>query len=78
MPKNPALSATVKITCKDINNNSVAKMFNAVGSLSFDYDKGTVNIVDDSGSFYFPLIPSTTLTYTITGGLAGQHAVVIS
>ncbi len=78
MPNTPRLKATVSITVKDINNNSVAKQFNNVYNLNFDYNDGTVNIVDATGSFYFTLITITSLTYTITTGLAGQHAVVAS
>ncbi len=74
----PLLTATVKITVKDINNNSVAKQFNAVNYLNFDYVDGSVNIVDATGSFYFTLKSITSLTYTVTTGLAGSHVVVMS
>lgn len=78
MPLNPALSARVTITVADINGNSVAKQFNAVSSLHFDYSTGRVNIVDVTGSFYFTLLTITTLTYTITTGLGGTTTVVMS
>lgn len=78
MAYTPRINATVKITCKDINNNSVAKQFNQVLSLSFDYNDGTVNIVDVTGSFIFGLTLVTSLSYTIVTGLGGQHTVVAS
>jgi hypothetical protein len=78
MPNAPLLAATVRITVRDINNNNVAKQFNSVSYLDFDYVDGTVRIVDATGSFIFTLKTITTLTYTITTGLAGQHAVVMS
>lgn len=78
MPLNPAVNTRVKITVADINGNSVAKQFNAVSSLQFDYSVGKVNIVDATGSFYFTLLTITTLTYTITTGLGGTTTVVMS
>lgn len=78
MPSTPAINATVNITVKDINNNSVAKQFNRVTGLNFDYFKGMVNIIDVTGSFFFPLNTLTTLTYTIVTGVNGQHTVVAS
>lgn len=78
MPINPRLIATVKITVKDINGNNVAKQFNSVYNLIFDYNDATVNIVDASGSFYFPLSTITSFTYTITTGTAGSHVIVMS
>ena len=67
MPTTPAITATVKITVKDINNNSVAKQFNNVSELRFDYAKGMVRITDTTGEFYFTLLTITTLTYTVLG-----------
>lgn len=66
---NPAkITGVVTITVKDINNNSVAKTFNDVITLSFDFFNGKVNIVDtDQGSFYFSILLITTVTYTING-----------
>jgi hypothetical protein len=78
MANTPLINATVKITVKDINNNSVAKQFNNVIGMNFDYSDGTVNIIDITGSFYFTLKTITTLTYTITANPNGQHAVVMS
>jgi hypothetical protein len=78
MANQPLIRGTAKVTAKDINNNSVAKQFNSVYYIHFDYNDGTVNIVDATGSFYFPLGPMTTVTYTITNGIGGQHAVVMS
>jgi spore coat protein U-like protein len=74
----PLLNATVKITVKDINGNSVAKQFNQVTNLNFDYNDGTVNIIDATGSFNFTLKTETTLTYTIAVGVGGSHVVVMS
>ncbi len=78
MPNNPILIARVTITAKDINNNNVAKTFNSVYNMNFDYNDGTINIVDATGSFYFNLKAITTLTYTITAGIAGSHVVSMS
>ena len=78
MANSPLVKATTRVTCKDINNNSIAKQFNSVKALNFDYNDGTVNVVDTTGSFYFPLTPATTLTYTITLGVGGQHTIVMS
>jgi hypothetical protein len=78
MANSPLLKATVKVTAKDINGNNVAKQFNDVKYVNFDYTDGSVNIVDVTGSFYFPLTPMTTLTYTIVANPGGSHAVVMS
>ena len=67
MPLAPAIAASVNITAVDINGNSIAKQFNAVSALNFDYFKGMVNVVDVTGSFYFSLMTITTLTYTVVG-----------
>lgn len=73
MPTTPALNATVKITV-----NSVAKQFNAVSALQFDYAKGMVRVTDATGEFYFTLLTITTLTYTVVSGTGGSHTVVMS
>ena len=78
MANQPLIVSTVKVTAKDINGNNVAKTFSAVTQIKFDYSKGMVHILDATGSFYFPLTPMTTLTYTIVTGVAGSHAVVMS
>lgn len=78
MPLNPAINARVTITVADVNGNSVAKQFNNVRELKFDYNTGKVNIVDITGSFYFTILTITTLTYTITTGLGGTTTVVMS
>jgi hypothetical protein len=78
MANAPLLLATVNITVKDINGNSVAKQFNAVTSLHFDYNKGMVNIIDVTGQFYFTLTTITTLTYTVVSGVGGVTTVVMS
>lgn len=75
MAKDLAIFATVKITAKDVNGNNVAKQFNSVRRLDFDYIDGTVNIVDVTGSFYFTIALITTFTYTIAGT---SHTVVMS
>ena len=75
----PLVVATVSVTAKDINNNNVLKKFNDVRALNFNYDKGMFNVVDATGSFYFPLAsPLATVTYTIVVGVNGQHTVVMS
>jgi len=78
MPNQPALNAVVRITARDINNNNVQKSFFQVRQLEFDYTDAIVNIIDVTGSFYFPLTPTTTVTYTIVAGVNGSHTVVIS
>ena len=78
MPNMPLIKSTVNVTAKDVNGGNVAKQFNNVTGIHFDYNTGMVNIVDATGSFYFPLTPMTTLTYTIVTGLAGSHVVVMS
>lgn len=78
MANQPLITATVKITVADINGNSVAKQFNAVTYLNFDYNDGTINIVDQTGSFYFTLKTITSFTYTIVTGIAGTHTIVMS
>jgi len=74
----PLLNATVKITAKDINGNNIAKQFNSVNYLNFDYEKATVNVVDTTGSFYFAINPISSFTYTIVANPGGSHAIVIS
>lgn len=78
MANTPLITATVKITARDINNNNVAKQFNNVTFMNFDYNDGTINIIDKTGSFYFNLKLVTSLTYTIVAGVNGQHTVVMS
>lgn len=78
MANQPTIIATVRITVVDINGNVTAKQFNGVRNLNFDYNDGTVNIMDITGSFYFGLKTITALTYTIVTGIAGQHTVVLS
>ena len=78
MANKPAILATVTVTAKDIKGGNVAKQFNQVSGIVFDYTDGSINIIDATGSFYFPLGPMTTLTYTIVNGIGGQHTVVMS
>ena len=78
MPTTPAINAIVSITVKDINGNSVAKKFNNVSRLTFDYSKGMVKIVDVTGQFYFTLTTITTLTYTVVSGIGGVTTVVMT
>jgi len=78
MANTPLITATVKITAKDINGNNVAKQFNNVYYLNFDYNDGTVNIVDATGSFYFNLKLITSFTYTIVAGVGGVTTIVMS
>lgn len=74
----PLIQARVNITARDMNGNNVAKQFNSVMGMNFDYNDGTINIIDATGSFYFNLKLVTTLTYTITTGVTGLHNVVMS
>lgn len=68
MSQPAAIATRVTITAKDPSGNNVAKVFNSVYNLSFDYFKGIVNIVDSvQGSFYFGLTTLTTITYTVNG-----------
>ena len=68
MPSTPAIITTVTITSKSLDGISVAKTFNNVIGLSFDYFKGMINLIDSvQGQFYFPLIPVTIATSTIAG-----------
>lgn len=78
MANQPVIVGTVKVTAKDVNGNNIAKQYNSVYSLTFDYNRGMVMVVDVTGSFYFPLTPMTTLTYTITPNPGGSHASVMS
>jgi len=79
MPTTPAITATVKVTAKDINGNNIAKQFNNVGSLQFDYVKGIVQVTDlNQGQFYFSLLLVTTLTYTVVACVGGATTVVMS
>ena len=76
MPSTPAILGVVTITVKDINNNSVAKIFNNVRFMNIDYYDGTINIVDATqGSFYFGISLVTIFTITIAGT---THTIVIS
>jgi len=78
MPNQPLVLARVTITAKDINNNNIAKTFNTVRAVDIDFVDGTINIIDGTGSFYFPIKPLTTVTYTITPGVNGVHVIVAS
>jgi hypothetical protein len=74
----PAILANVKITADDVNGNNVAKQFNAVGSVTFDFNKGQVNIVDQTGSFYFSAGDLGTVTYTVSAGDFSPVSIVMS
>ncbi len=78
MANQPVISATAKVTAKDVNGNNIAKQYNSVLAMNIDYTKGIVNIIDVTGSFYFPFVQMATLTYTITANPGGQHVVVMS
>lgn len=79
MPTTPAINAIITITVKDINGNSVAKTYNTVKSLHFDYSKGMVSVDDaEQGMFYGSLLTITALTYTIVAGVNGATTVVMS
>jgi len=77
MPATPAINCNVTITSKSLAGDSVAKTFNNVIALNFDYFKGTVNVVDAvQGSFFFGLTLVTVTTVTIVAGIS--TTVVIS
>ncbi len=68
MANSPLLPCRVTVTAKDINGNNVAKTYNSVISLNFDYAKGMANIVDlVQGQYYFSLTLITSVTYTVAG-----------
>lgn len=68
MANTPLIFARVNITVKDINNNSVAKQFNSVLNMNFDYNDATLMILDQQqGSFYFGISKVTSFTCTING-----------
>ena len=65
----PVVTATsVTITATSIGGSSVAKTFNAVSELTYDFVKGMVKIVDTTGTFYFSYTALTTITHVIAGG----------
>ena len=63
------MSSSAAITGKlTITTNSVAKVYNSVTQLNFDFFHGTVGGVDgDLGPFNFGLTAATTVTYIIAG-----------
>lgn len=70
-----AAPARVTITAVSIGGDSVAKTFNAVTEIHFNYFENMINIVDATGSFYFGYVSISTVTYTIA---AGVTTIVIS
>lgn len=66
MANNPP--AIVTITAPDMAGNSVAKTFSSVESIKYDFVERTINIVDDSGSFYFGYNTIATVTHVISNG----------
>lgn len=62
--------ASVTITATGIGGSSVAANYNNVKQLNFDFFNNKINVVDETGSFYFTLDPVATLTYTVTAGAA--------
>ena len=67
MANTPLITATARITARDINGNNTVKQFNMVKYINIDYTDATINIIDVTGSFYFPILPFVSLTYTIAG-----------
>jgi len=67
MSQSAVITCRVTITSKSLAGDSIAKVFNNVRALNFDYFDGTVNIVDETGSFTFGISLATTVTYTIVG-----------
>lgn len=79
MAADPLIRGIVTVTAKDINGGNIAKVFNNVSSLNYDYVKGMGRVVDlVQGEYYFPLTPLTSVTYTIVANPAGSHTVVMS
>lgn len=68
MANQPALTAAVTVTAVNIKGASVANIFAQVRSISMDYDKGMLSLLDaEQGAFYFPLTPVTTITFVVAG-----------
>ena len=67
MANQPAIVATLTITARDINGNYTKKQFNSVYGVNFDYNKGMLNVIDATGSFYFSLTAVVSFTNIIVG-----------
>ena len=78
MANAPLINVRVTVTARDLLNNNVAKQFNSVKAVNYDFNDGTVNVVDATGSFYFQLKPITTITVTVVTGVNGQYNFVMS
>jgi hypothetical protein len=79
MANTPLVNGIITITATDINGNRIAKTFNSLAYLNFDYGKGMLNVVDfKQGSFFFSLTAITSLTYTIVANPGGSHTIVTS
>ncbi len=74
----PLINATATVTARDLVNGNILKQFNSVRAINFDFVQGKVNVVDVTGSFYFPLKPMTSIVDTITTGVNGLHIFVMS
>lgn len=59
---------SVTITAVDINGNSVPKTYNNVKQINYDFTDRTINVVDETGSFYFGYSSTATVTHVIVGG----------
>ena len=78
MANQPVITATMKITAKDVNGNNTVKQFNAVYGVNFDYNKGMMSVIDATGEFYFSLSAVITFTNVISGGLANFHTITVA
>ena len=76
----PKVQCAVNVTTKDINGNSIAKQYNNVFAITFDYAKGMVTIQDDvQGYFTFSLFALANLIYTsVTTSSPPVHTATIS
>ncbi len=77
MANQPVISATLKITTRDINGNLTVKQFNSVFGIEFDYNKGMMSVTDQTGKFYFSLSAVITFTNVISGGVANFHTITV-
>lgn len=78
MAYTPAINARATVTSRSLANDNVVKVFSTVHSITFDFDKGMVNVVDETGSFFFSLKVMTSIADTIVTGVNGQHSFVMS
>ncbi len=78
MANAPLINARATVTARNLANGNIASTFLSVKGVNFDFTDGAVNVVDATGSFYFPLKPMTSITVTIVAGPNGQYSFVMS